>query len=552
MQKSRRYHIITSITLLALILVTSGCRKSERVVDIGTRQGILHFGNLSEPRELDPHVTTGVAEQNILSALFEGLVTENPGTLEIAPGTAKRWDVLDEGARYLFHLQPEARWSNGDPLKAAHFAYAFERILSPAFGAPYAYMLYVIKGAEDFHREATSDFSDVGVNAIDDHTLEITLHTPIPHFLTKLTHMAWFPVHPETIEQHGGMTAIGTSWTRPAHFVGNGPFALKQWHPNRQITVARNHHYWDRENVKLNGIVFYPIGDHAIEERAFRAGQLHITGTVPVERISHYQRNHPDILYLEPYLGTYYYLLNTRRPPLDNPKVRRALALTIDREQITRVITRADEDPALHFTPPDTGGYHAEARLAGNTQEAQQLLAEAGYPGGEGFPVFTILYNTADTHARIAEAIQQMWRQKLGITVELNNMDWKVYLDQTQSGNYDIARAGWIADYLDPETFLNLWVTDGGNNRSGWSNEQYDEYIRTAATSTDPETRFYAFQQAEKILMQEVPIIPIYFYRSKSLVHPDVGGYDPNVLDRHSWKHLYLQPAEDDESIPAA
>ena len=538
-------YLLAGTLLTALMLLVTGCRKSETVVASGTRQGILHIGNLSEPRELDPHVTTGVAEQNILSALFEGLVTEKPGTLEIAPGTAKRWDILDDGARYRFHLQPDAHWSNGDPLTAEHFAYAFQRILSPDFGAPYAYMLYVIEGAEDFHREHITDFADVGIKALDDHTLEITLHTPIPHFLTKLTHMAWFPVHPPTIEKHGGMTAIGTSWTRPASFVGNGPFALQQWHPNRQITVARNPYYWDNDNVKLNGIVFHPIGDHAIEERTFRAGQLHITGTVPVERIPYYQRNNPDVLYLEPYLGTYYFLLNTRRPPLDNAKVRRALALTIDREQITRVITRAGEPPALHFTPPDTGGYHTEARLSGTIEEAQQLLAAAGYPGGEGFPVCTVLYNTADTHARIAEAIQQMWLQHLGIRVELNNMDWKVYLDQTQSGNYDIARAGWIADYLDPETFLNLWVTDGGNNRTGWSHPEYDAYIRTAATTTDPEKRFHAFQQAESILLQEAPIIPLYFYRSKSLVHPDVRGYYPNVLDRHSWKHLYLQTADD-------
>ena len=545
MLAKRTHRIICAIALLHLLILGTGCRRSETTVDAGIRQGILHIGNLSEPRELDPHVTTGVSEQNILSALFEGLITEEPGTLQIAPGTAKKWDILDDGARYIFHIRPDARWSNGDPLTAEHFAYAFERILSPAFGAPYAYMLYVIAGAEDFHRENTTDFSTVGIKARDAHALEITLHTPIPHFLTKLTHMAWFPVHPPTIEQHGGMTAIGTTWTRPATFVGNGPFALQQWHPNRQITVKRNPYYWDHENVKLNAIVFYPIGDHAIEERAFRAGQLHITGTVPVERIPFYQRNNPDVLFLEPYLGTYYYLLNTRRPPLDNPKVRRALALTIDREQITRVITRSGEDPAYHFTPPDTGGYNTKARLTGTIEEARTLLAEAGYPGGEGFPVFTILYNTADTHTRIAEAIQQMWLQQLGIRVELTNMDWKVYLDQTQSGNYDIARAGWIGDYLDPETFLNLWVTDGGNNRSGWSNAEYDAYIRTAATTTNPEARLEAFQQAERILMQEVPIIPIYFYRSKSLVHPAVRGYYPNVLDRHSWKHLYLQPTEE-------
>ena len=528
--------------MVLLALGLAACRARETTVDVGIRQGILHFGNLSEPRELDPHVTTGVSEQNILSALFEGLVTETPGTLAIAPGVASHWEILDQGARYRFHLRKDARWSNGDPLTAHHFLYAFQRILSPAFGAPYAYMLYSITGAEAFHRNQDADFATVGLHAPDPHTLEISLHTPIPHFLTKLTHMAWFPVHPPTIEKHGGMTAIGSNWTRPATFVGNGPFELQQWHPNRQITVTRNAQYWDHANVHLNAIVFHPIGDHTIEERAFRAGQLHITGTVPVDRIAYHQRNNPDILHLEPYLGTYYYLLNTRRPPLDNPKVRRALALTIDREQITRAITRAGETPALHFTPPDTGGYNATARITGSRADALSLLTEAGFPEGKDFPTLTLLYNTADTHARIAEAIQQMWQQQLGIQVELVNMDWKVYLDQTQSGQYDIARAGWIGDYLDPETFLNLWVTDGGNNRTGWSNAKYDALIQTAATTTDPDIRFERFQQAEQILIEEMPIIPIYFYRSKSLVHPSVKGYYPNLLDRHNWKYIQLVP----------
>jgi oligopeptide transport system substrate-binding protein len=546
--KNIKHHMSGILTISVASLLLSGCGTRETTVQIGIRQGILHVGSLSDPSDLDPHVTTGVTEQNILSALFEGLVTESPGTLAIAPGTAEKWEILDGGARYRFHIRQDARWSNGDPLLADHFRYAFQRILSPQFGAPYAYMLYSIVGAEDFHRGVTSDFDSVGIKVEDPDILDITLHTPIPHFLAKLTHMAWFPVHPPTIEQHGGMTAIGTRWAKPSTFVGNGPFSLLQWHQGRHIKVIRNPHYWDRDNVKLNAIMFYPITDHAIEERAFRAGQLHITGTVPLERIDHHRTHNPGMLFLEPYLGTYYYLLNTRRPPLDDPRVRRALALTIDREQITRMITRAGETPALHFTPPGIGQYAPTASLYGTPEEARQLLAEAGFPDGQGFPVLTILYNTADAHARIAEAIQQMWRQQLGIRIELMNMDWKVYLSATQSGQYDIGRAGWIADYLDPETFLNLWVTDGGNNRTGWSHQEYDQHIRTAATTADAVTRLKAFAQAEEILMREVPVIPIYFYRSKSLVHPSVTGYFPNVLDRHSWKHIYLVPRQPDET----
>lgn len=532
---------MTACIAFSIGMLLSGCGSREQTVDKGIQDGTLHFGNLSEPRELDPHITTGVSEHNILSALFEGLVTENSKTMEVAPGVARKWDILDEGTRYRFILQENARWSNGDRLTSRDFLYSFQRMLSPKFGAPYAYMLYCIEGAENYHKKTTTDFDSVGIKAIDDDRLEITLHTPTPHFLKMLSHMAWYPVHAPTIEASGGMTAIGTGWTKPETFVGNGPFSLENWQPNRQITVIKNSQYWDRENVKLNKIVFYPIDDAAIEERAYRAGQLHITGTVPIERIKHHQEQNPDQLYLEPYLGTYYYLFNTRKPPLDNAKVRRALALTIDREQITRAITRAGETPAYHFTPPDTGGYTAQTKLTGALEDAQRMLAEAGYPNGQDFPVLTILYNTADAHARIAAAIQQMWQNNLGIKVELMNMDWKVYLEKTQSGQYDIARAGWIGDYLDPETFLNLWVTGGGNNRTGWSNSEYDQYIRIATTATNPEQRYKAFQHAEQILMQEVPVMPIYFYRSKSLVHPAVKGYYPNLLDRHSWKLMYLE-----------
>ncbi len=537
---TRARHLYRALLLLPLGLLLCACGRRETTVERGIREGILHIGNLSEPQDLDPHAVTGVTEHNIISALIEGLVTEDPRTLEPTPGVARKWEILDNGHRYRFHLRPDARWSNGDPVTAQDFAFSFRRILSPERGAPYAYMLFPLVRAEAFNKGEIDDFSQVGVQVVDPLTLELTLHTAIPHFLPKLMHQSWFPVHPDTIRKHGGMHAIDSGWTRPASFVGNGPFVLREWHQNRHISVSRNPYYWDRENLHLNGIVFYPIGDHTIEERAFRAGQLHVTGTIPVDRIEHYRLNQPDFLHIEPYLGVYYFLLNTQRPPLNDPRIRRALALSVDRERISRTITRAGEQPALHFTPPETGNYTARTKLSGSIDEARQLLAEAGFPEGHGFPSLVLLYNTADTHARIAEAVQQMWINTLGIRIQLVNMDWKVYLEQTQAGQYDIARAGWIGDYLDPETFLNLWVTDGGNNRARWSNPQYDALIRLAATTADPEQRYEAFQKAEAILIEEMPVIPLYFYRSKSLVHPAVKGWHPNVLDRHPWKHIQL------------
>jgi len=534
--------VVLVASALALLLGTPGCGKRQTLVQTGDREGILHFGNLSEPAALDPHVVTGVSEHNIISALLEGLVAEEPATLTPVPGAAQRWDLSADGLTYTFHLRPEARWSNGDPVTAADFVFSYRRILTPALGASYAYMLFGIKHAEAYNKGEISDFDQVGVRALDALTLEITLHSPVPYFLTLLNHYAWFPVHPATILAHGDIGQIGTAWTAPGKFVGNGPFVLAEWHANKHILVRKSPTYWDREKVSLNAIYLYPIGDHAIEERAFRAGQLHITGTIPPDRIDYYRKEHPELLRLEPYMGCYYYLFNTTRPPLDKPGVRRALALALDRERITRHITRGGESPAYHFTPPNTAGYTATNVLSGTTDDARRLLAEAGFPGGQGFPVLQLLYNTADTHARLAEVLQQMWKNELGIHVELVNTEWKVYLEQSRSGNYDIARAGWIGDYLDPNSFLDLWVTGGGNNRTRWSSLAYDALIRTAAQTADVQQRYALFQQAEGILMQEMPILPLYFYRSKSLVQPSVQGWLPNLLDHHPWKHIRLTP----------
>ena len=258
-----------------------------------------------------------------------------------------------------------------------------------------------------------------------------------------------------------------------------------------------------------------------------------------------YRKKHPELLRLAPYIGTYYYLLNVRQPPLNDVRVRRALALTVNREQIVKFITRAGEDPAFNFTPPGTAGYTAEARLTYDPAQARRLLADAGFPGGKEFPLLTLVYNTSEAHQRIAEAIQQMWQHELGIAIELMNMESKVLQAQTEAGKYEIARSGWIGDYVDPNSFLDMWLTGGGNNRTGWSNAEYDRLIRAAAHAGDPAERYRLFQASEKILMDECPIIPIYFYRSKALIQPSVKGWLPNILDHHPYKYVYLeQPLE--------
>jgi oligopeptide transport system substrate-binding protein len=347
-------------------------------------------------------------------------------------------------------------------------------------------------------------------------------------------------VHPPTIEKFGAAGRRGTPWTRAGNFVGNGPFTLKKWETNRAIVAEKNPMYWDAERVRLRQVQFFPIESDQTEERAFRSGQLHVTHTVPVNKLEYYRSREPSLLHVGPYLATYYYLINVHKPPLDNVKVRKALAMALDRDAIVRLL-KAGQLPAHFFTPPATAGYTAGSSIPTDTARAARLLAEAGYPGGKGFPPIDILYNTSEMHQTIAQAVQEMWRAALGIPVTLTNQEWKVYLDAQTRKAYDVSRAGWTGDYNDPTTFLDLWVTGGGNNRTGWSDPRYDSLIAAAASTRDQARRFGLFQEAEEILLDQASIIPIYFYVSQSLRHPAVQGWYTNILDRHPYKYVYLE-----------
>ena len=534
--------VITAV----LWLIASCSFDYETNVESGTRQGILHIGNGDEPQELDPHIVTGHIEHKLCLALLEGLLTLDPGHLRVMPGAARDWQVSEDGRTYRFHLREDARWSNGDPVTAADFVYSWRRALLPALGNNYAYMLYYLSNAEAFHRGELADFSEVGVKAVDDLTLEVELDNPTPFFPHLLTHMSYYPVHRGTIEAFGAADERGTRWTRPGNYVGNGPFKLKEWTLNRRIVVEKNEQYWDADKVQLNGIVFYPVQNATTEERMFRAGQLHITGTIPTDKIARYRRERPDVLKLHPFFSTYYYLFNTTAPPLDQVPVRQALSLSIDRQQITDKITMAGELPAYSYTPPEVNGYTGEPVLRYDVERARALLAAAGYPGGAGFPPLELMYNTSEGHRRIAIAVQQMWKTNLNIQVTLVNQDWKVYLDKRDSRDYQVARAGWIGDYLDPNTFLDMYTSHSGNNDTGWANPRYDALVAQAAQSTEQERRFALFRQAEAILMEELPIMPIYTYVNKALVSPEVHGWYPNLLDIHPYKYISLAPSADE------
>ncbi len=344
-----------------LALFLSGCGRSQTNVEQGNAEQELYIGLGTEPEGLDPHIVTGVTEHYVLLALFEGLTTVHPETLAIEPGVALSWDISEDGLRYTFHLDPRARWSNGDPLTAEDFLFAYERILTPTMGAPYAYMLYCIRGAEAFNKGEQPDFAEVGLSSPDPQTLVIELEAPTPYLLSLPTHYTWFPLHKATVLAHGDMTDRISKWTKPGNFVGNGPFALQDWRLNHSIEVVKNPYYNAADAVRLNAIHFLPI-DLDTEERAFRANQLHLTSTVPIPRIDWYRANQPERLHFDTYLGVYYYLINTEHGALKDARVRKALAYSIDRESLTEYVLKAGAKTCLSLHPAEHRRLHGRGQ----------------------------------------------------------------------------------------------------------------------------------------------------------------------------------------------
>jgi oligopeptide transport system substrate-binding protein len=537
----RLFRLFLSVCVIAGTLTACGSRESN--VESGNRDGILHYGNGAEPQGLDPHVVTGVPESHIVRALFEGLAVKNPKTLEPEPGVAERWDISEDGTVYTFYINPEAKWSNGEPMTASDYVWSWNRALHPDTGSLYAYMLYPIVNSEAYSKREITDFTKVGVKALDDHTLQVTLNAPTPYFLQLMDHYSTFAVHPETLLKHGKMTDRFTPWTRVGNIVSNGPFTLEEWSLNRRIIIKKNEHYWDRDNVALNGVYFYPTENVISEERMFRAEQLHYTAVVPLDKIPDY-RERPDSPYVQAaYLGTYYYLVNTDRPPVDNVLVRRALSYALDRDTLTRTVLQETAIPAYSITPPDTLGYNPPRLFDYDPAKARELLAEAGYPNGEGWPGLEIIYNTQEAHRKIAVAVQQMWKRELNIDVTISNQEWKVYLNSVSQREFQVARRGWIGDYVDANNFLDLFITDGGNNNTGYASDEFDDIILNLAPKAKTrDERYGLFYKAETMMMNEMPIIPIYTYTSKHLIHPSVEGIYPNLMDSLNLKYVKLHP----------
>ncbi len=536
-----RFTSLLTIGTLAASLLFTGCSKGKSQVDIATENQILLYGNKAEPQGLDPHVVEGVGEHQIIASLLEGLVTEDPKTLRPIPGQAEKWEMSPDGKTYTFHIRKNALWSNGDPVTAQDFVDSYIRLLTPSLGSRYSYMLHCIEGAADYNTGKLKDASKVGVRAIDAKTLEIRLNCPTAYLLDMMAqHYTWWPVHMPTIRKSGDPFTPGNNWTRPETFVGNGPFVLKEWRPNNVLRVRKSTNYWDAATVRLNGVDFLPIESVDSEERAFRAGQLHRTEEVPAAKIDVYKKENPNLLRIDPYLATYFFRFNTTLPQFKDKRVRQALTMAVDRKAIVETVTRGGQQPAYAFTPPDTKGYTSRAQVRFDVEGAKKLLADAGYADGKGLTV-EIHYNTSENHRAIAEAVQQMWKKNLGVDATLRNEEWKVYMATQNATNYIVSRAGWTGDYPDPSTFHETFLSNSGNNRTGWDNPEYDRLVKEAACMVDEKARYENFQKAEAILLDELPLLPIYYYTRVFLLHPSVKNWHPTFLDHHPYKHVYLE-----------
>ena len=540
----RPLKIFQALLALLAVFFFAACAKRETTGARGDRTGVLHVGNGAEIQALDPHLAGGTVDHNVLSSLYEGLVTLDEEMFQPRRGAAERWEISDNGLVYTFHLHRGAKWSNGDPLTARDFLYSFRRALTPALGSEYKDALFPVKNAEAFAHGKIADFASVGFRAPDDFTLEITLAQPTAYFLTVLRTNVCFPVHAASVERGGARFDDRTAkWSRAAQLVTNGPFRLREWKDHQHIAVEKNPHYWDAANVRLNEIYFYPSESTQNQELAFRAGQLHTTWDVPLSKIEAYKKDAPALLRVEPYFESYFFRFNTTRAPFTDARVRRALALAIDREAIVKNILRGGQAPATALTPPGLAGYVPPIAIAPDLATAKKLLADAGFPGGSDFPRVELTTISSEINQRIAEAVQQMWRRDLGIEITIVQKEFKILLQAIDNAvlDFSIVRGRWIAEYPDPLTYLSIFTTGNGVNGTGFADAAYDALIESAAREPTPAARLAALHRAEIYLLERTPIAPIYWGSRTTLVAPSVRGWKNSPLGFHNYKDVWLE-----------
>ncbi|GGJ19651.1 peptide ABC transporter substrate-binding protein [Paenibacillus hunanensis] len=509
----------------------------------------LRINMSAEPPTFDPAQAKDSQTNTALKLMYEGL-TRMGADGNPVPGVAEKWDVSEDGLKYTFHLRANATWNNGDPVTAEDFAYAWERVLSPETtpASEYAYQLYYLKNGEAFNTGKIKDFSQVGVKVVDDKTLEVTLADPAPYWLGLTSFYTYYPVNKKNVEANAQWAAKADT------MVTNGPFTLTTWTTGQQLAWTKNDKYWDKDNIKLNTITASLVNSGATEYSSYQSGQLDYagqpTGEIPTDQIAAAKQQFPDQFQAKGIASTYYYEFNNKEKPFDNAKIRKAFAMSIDRKALVDNVTLGGQLPAYGFVPPGIKGQNEEYRtefkdsyFTEDVAQAKQLLAEGMKEEGyTTLPPVTLIYNTLESHQKIALAIADMWKKNLGVDVKTENQEWSVFLNNRQSGNYQIARAGWTADYNDPMTFMDLWLTNGGNNDAKYSNPAYDKLVKDAKSTQDNTKRMADMSQAEKMLIEDdMAIMPIYYYTNISLVKPNLKGVSIDFSGSVDFTRAYFQ-----------
>lgn len=607
--------------MFCVMLLIAGCDTRTSVERAGG-DGILIVGNNTEPQSFDPHIATSVSDFKIINAVMEGLLRGDSGDdSAFHPAVAESWTHSPAADVWRFSLRKDAVWSDGTPLTAHDFVYAYHRLLHPEFGGRYADMLYPLKNAEKYNRnrrslvlcgpgsrfaaecglgagllekvdwekldgmnaaeldalrqdvslmawpdgmpeegarrmaarlleDARSGHPDlweevrVGVRAVDDHTLELEMRSPMPQLPLMLLHCTWFPVPRHAVEARGGMLSRAGAWTRPGVAVSNGPFVMAEHRFNDYVEVRRNPRYRNAASVRLNGVRFLPTVNGFTETRMFFNGKIHVTNNVPPEMTAYARERGGADFCQDDYYVTIFYRLNTRHGPLRDARVRRALSLAVDREALVRDVVCGGGLPCFGFTP-DGAGYRTPHGVGFDPEKARALLAEAGFPGGTGFPRLELMTTSREVQKTMAEAIQGMWKKHLGIHVDIRSCEWTAYKFAQNSMQYDFSSSSWSGDYLDPSSFLDLWSASSGNNNTGWFHPEYERLLAESRATGDQEKRMALLARAEELMLSESPVIPLYWAKRSYLKRPEVRGWRPLLLDNHLFEDISLDAPQE-------